>query len=394
LGRRTRCVFNRCNKLIVNILLQSIQIAYDGVSHHALGGGSYAYKENYVGHLARLISGGPSLHINVIIQLNSSPHFGTILNTALAFCLADRLRRQENLDPLVVIDLLDNAKSEEVKIDGLMYQKGLRTTGKLFDNLQDYYEILEFLKTHFGVDFRVRMEGEFLSPERMPAVMRRIISQRSDLGQVLSPSSGILAPRSPCPHNDCGLVDKYGIRNEYNEKNDIAYFHCPHHGKFAVSIATECHRFQFNSQLFSLVFARFYEDSPTGYIQISGSDYAGFWQEQMIWRHLTKPIIIVYCPLILDWSGNKLSKSIYLKEAGYQYLLDAKLGYMLSYKTFKDEGRDLNVLLEEVALWVDEPFRLFRAYNVHYIHMLFDHKEKIRLGAMHLDKKVFGPVVQ
>ncbi|KAJ7830109.1 hypothetical protein B0H13DRAFT_2240688 [Mycena leptocephala] len=285
---------------------ESIQIAYDGVSHHALGGGSYAYKENYVGHLARLISGGPSLHINVIIQPNSSPHFGTILNMALAFCLADRLRRQENLDPLVVIDLLDNAKSEEIT------------------------EILEFLKTHFGVDFRVRMEGEFLSQERMPAVMRRIISQRSDLGQ----------PRGP-------LVLTTTVVSWTNTE-------------FVTT--TECHRFQFNSQLFSLVFARFYEDSPTGYIQISGSDYAGFWQEQMIWRHLTKPIIIVYCPLILDWAG--------------------------------EEGRDLNVLLEEVALWVDEPFRLFRAYSVHYIHMLFDHKEKIRLGAMHLDKKVFGPVVQ
>ncbi|KAJ6494716.1 hypothetical protein C8R47DRAFT_379829 [Mycena vitilis] len=312
------------------------KIAYDGVSHHALGGGSYAYKDNYVGHLAQL---------------------------------------------------LDNAKSEEFKIDGLVYQKGLRATGKLFDNLQDYYEVLEILKARFNVDFKVRMEEEFLSEDRMPAVMRRIISQRGEIGKVLSPSSGILAPRSPCPHEDCGLVDKYGIHNEYDEEHDNVHFHCPRHGKFSVSLATDCHHLQFNSQHFSLVFPRFYEDSPAGYIQISGSDYAGFWQEQMIWRHLAKPIIIVYCPLILDWSGNKLSKSIYLQQGGYQYLLDAKLGYMLSYKTFKEEGRDMNVLMDEVALWVDEPFRLFRGYSVHYLHLLFDHKHKIHLGAMHLDNR-------
>ncbi|KAJ7271176.1 hypothetical protein C8J57DRAFT_1435424 [Mycena rebaudengoi] len=357
------------------------QIAYDGVSHHALGGGSYAYKDNYVGHLTKLISGGPQVVINVIIQPNSSPHFGTLLN----LCLADRLRVQENLEPLVIVDLLDNAKSEELEIDGVIYQRGLRETGKLFDNLPDYLEVLGILKTRFHVDFKSRMEKEFLSEERIPAVIRTIISQRAEIGRILSPSSGILAPRAPCPHKGCGLVDKYAVHNEYDEEHDIVNFQCPRHGKFPVAIATECHRFQFNAQLFSLVFARFYELSPSGYIQISGSDYAGFWQEQMILRQLSRPILIVYCPLIVDWSGNKLSKSIYLQKSGYNYLTKAKLGYMLSYKTFKEQNRDLNVLMDEVELWIDEPYRLFRAYSVHYFHMLFDHKQKLRLGGARIE---------
>ena len=39
--------------------------------------------------------------------------------------------------------------------------------------------------------------------------------------------------------------------------------------------------------------------------------------EQLLWRHITKPLVIVYTPLITDWSGSKISKSLYLRGGAY-----------------------------------------------------------------------------
>lgn len=362
-------------------------IPYDGVSHHALGGGSYAFKDDYPQYLAKLLKGGPKVEINLIIQPNSSPHFGTLFSMALTFCLAHHLAK-DGLQPTVVLDFWDNAKSEQAEIDGIIYQKGLRTTGKLFDNLADYYEILEYMKKRFNVDYRIRMEQDFLRDARMPDVVRAIIHDRDVLGGSLSPSTGQLAIRSACPVEGCGLVDKYGRNNVYDLGNDVVHFICPLHGPFSVELATQCDRLEFNCQLFNLVIGRFYETFDIGYIQICGGDYAGFWQEQLLWRHLHEPIIIVYTPLILDWSGSKLSKSLYLQKDAYAYLCEADMEYMLSYKAFKRQGKDLEVVCDEVDLWVREPFRLFRAYSVQYMHMLFTRKDEIKLGAIHVTDRV------
>jgi hypothetical protein len=357
------------------------------VSHHALGGGSYAFKADYPQYLAKLIRNGPEVEVNLIIQPNSSPHFGTMTSIALAFGLAKHLQGV-GLKPYIMLDLWDNAKAEQRTINGIVYQRGLRDTGKLFTNLADYHDALKTVSKHFGdtVSYRVRMEDEFLSLPRMPNIIRDIIHERNSLGLSLAPSSGKIALRSACPHPNCGLVDKYGVGNVY--EGDTVHFLCPDHGRFSISLATECHRLQFNCQLFNLVIGRFYEDFEHGYIQICGSDYAGFWQEQLLWRNLRKPLLIVYTPLIIDWSGSKLSKSLYLRNDAYDYLCRDGLEYILSYSKFKEEGRDLGVLCDEVDLWIREPFRLFRAYSVQYIHMLFTQKDTIELGAIHLRELV------
>ena len=138
-------------------------------------------------------------------------------------------------------------------------------------------------------------------------------------------------------------------------------------------------KLKFNCQLINLVLALYCERVDCGYVKVIGSDYAGFWQEQLIWRHLTKPMIIVYTPLISDWSGSKVSKSLYLQEGAYDYLRQAKQEYLLSYKVFQQEQRDIGILWQEVEKWVDEPYRLFLGYSLQYMHMLYNQKE-IKLG--------------
>ena len=60
------------------------------------------------------------------------------------------------------------------------------------------------------------------------------------------------------------------------------------------------------------------------------------------------------------------------------------MDYMLAYTEFKRRGMDLNVICEEVDLWIREPFRLFRPYSVHYMHMLFTRQQDLKLGASHM----------
>jgi hypothetical protein len=200
------------------------------------------------------------------------------------------------------------------------------------------------------------------------------------LATYLAQSTGRLAIRAECP--SCGLVDKYGVNNVYADDNSSVSFECPYHGRFEYSVANEPSKFQFNCQLFNLVLGRFYERAPYNWIEICGSDYAGFWQEQLLWRFLKEPAVIVYTPLISDWSGSKVSKSLYLQKTAYEYLRKAGQEYLLNYRVLRSEGKDLTILWQEVEFWVDEPFRLFRGYSIHYIHLLFEHND-IDLGVIH-----------
>ncbi|PVH68139.1 hypothetical protein DL98DRAFT_564728 [Cadophora sp. DSE1049] len=343
-------------------LAGEIPIAYDLASHHALGGGSYAFQADYPSYLKTLLpSGSKRTEVNIIIQPNSSPHVGTLCSLGLAFIVARRLQDLD-METIVRCDLWDQAKGEEHEIEGIKYQRSLRDTGRLQQYLPEYIHILELLAKEYAIKYYVRFEKEFLQQPGISGVLQEIIKNRVEIGNYLMPSTGVLAFRAPCP--TCGLVDKYGVNNIYSEQCTSISFKCPHHGRFVHSTETDAHRIQFNCQLFNLRSA------------------AGFWQEQLLWRFLSKPAIIVYTPLISDWSGYKVSKSLYLQKTAYDYLRQAGQEYLLSYHVLRQEGRDLNLLWQEIERWVDEPYRLFRGYSLHYLHLLFE-GYKLHLGIIH-----------
>ncbi|KAL7755230.1 hypothetical protein ACKLNR_014987 [Fusarium oxysporum f. sp. zingiberi] len=359
---------------------QSTPVAYDLASHHALGGGSYAFKTRYPLYLKTLLSDpGQRTEVNITIQPNRPAHVGTMCSLGLAFVLARRLL-DEGLDVSVTCELWDRAKGEQMTIDGVVYQKSLRDKGTFQKHLLGYVQIINELASRYRVHHRIRMEEEFMSNPEIPDVLREIVIKRGFYGKVLAPERGSLAIRASCP--ECGLVVKYGTRNVYADDGSTVTFQCPSHGPFTCNTQTESNRFQFNCQLFNLVLGLFYERTPYNWIEICGSDYAGFWQEQLLWRFLSKPAIIVYTPLISDWSGSKVSKSLYLQDTAYQYLRDSGQEYLLNYEVCRQENKDLTILWKEVELWVDEPYRLFRGYSIHYLHLLFE-GQAIGLGTIH-----------
>ncbi|KAF5017286.1 hypothetical protein F66182_10801 [Fusarium sp. NRRL 66182] len=296
---------------------QSMPIAYDLASHHALGGGRRT-------------------EVNVIIQP------GTL-------CSLARRLLDEGQDVSVTCDLWDRARGEQITIDGAVYQKSLRDKGEFQKHLPGYVQIINELSSRYRVHHRIRMEEEFMSNPEIPDVLREIVIQRDFYAKVLAPERGSLAIRASCP--ECGLVDKYGTRNVCADDGSTVTFKCPSYGFFTCNTQIESNRFQFNCQLFNLVLGLFYERTPYNWIAICGNDYAGFWQEQLLWRFLSKPAIIVYTPLISDWSGSKISKSLYLQDTAYQYLRHSGQEYLLNYEVCRRENKDLGILWKEVEFW-------------------------------------------
>jgi hypothetical protein len=117
------------------------------------------------------------------------------------------------------------------------------------------------------------------------------------------------------------------------------------------------------------------------HMRVTGYDYAGMYSEQLLWRQIfllsSAPnlggiAVISYAPLVLDWAGSKLAKSLYVEKGAYKYLQDMGMGYLLFFREMKESGRDHKILFDEVARWLESPKKLFRSYSIHYLHMVFE----------------------
>ena len=60
-----------------------------------------------------------------------------------------------------------------------------------------------------------------------------------------------------------------------------------------------------------------------------------------------------------------------MRSEAYQYLKDMERDYLVSYKAFKEQGKDLGVIFDEVRDWVEHPYTLFRSYSIDYLHSVF-----------------------
>ena len=368
-------------------------IQHDNIVHHPLGAGSYIFKDklSLLQHINRHCTKNRII-LRIGCQPNSSPHMGTIINFTAAFFLAQKLQQEFSRHLIISLDIVDTAPSEQLMIGDLRYQRSLRFTRKMDKYMVDFIEILDLLKNCTGVEYRIRTQAEFLQDPYVPTVLTDLIRDRDVLGPSFSPKTGKLAIRATCPHVNCGLAEKHGIENEYSYSDDgkiTIQFQCPNHGPYLLNLFDPQHiqRLEFNTPLRNIlrtkVFAR---DSDASWIQVPGADYAGYYQEQLLWRYITpeEALLIFYTPLIVDWSGAKLSKSLYVTSGAYQYLKDNGMDYLVSYKTFKEQGKDLGIVFNEVNDWIDHPFKLFRSYSVAYIDSLFKRETRFegQVGSM------------
>ena len=193
--------------------------------------------------------------------------------------------------------------------------------------------------------------------------------------------------RVSCPK--CGLADKNSKLTKFD--GDKIYSYCPEHGIFITDIKTESDRLEYNTPVRNLVRAIAYgmqnEDPDNDYqiVRITGSDYAGFYQEELLYKPsaiLGYPVdklpSILYTPLVLDWSGAKLSKSLYVKHGAYSDLPP----YLINYEFLKQEKgiESLDVIHNITDNWIENPYLLFRNYSIYYFKKEFEEYEKSNIS--------------
>ncbi|KAI0644948.1 hypothetical protein C8Q79DRAFT_968830 [Trametes meyenii] len=363
------------------------------------------------------------LTIHIGAQPNNSPHAGTIITFATAFVLARDLQAKyaklradaiasspadtplwvDTLRVVVQLDLVDTAPdaSRTATLDGVMYQYSHRATGAMNVFLPDYYKLLTELREFTGneVDYVVRNQEELMRRPTTRDAIRTLIRDRARLAAELFPTRNALAIRSACPAKDCGCADKHGVRNVYTvtPSTTSITFHCPTHGPYTLTLEDpdDLARLELNTPLRNLARAIVYmtetaasrtSEQPTPaalHMRVTGADYSGEYQERTFFHQLselkkvaeprvrdavvTDPVI-VYAPLILDWSGAKLSKSLYVKQDGYKYLRAQGKDYFLEFRRMG--AKDRKVLYGAVEDWFRQPAKRFRSYSLEYLHLL------------------------
>jgi len=358
-------------------------IEHDGKIHFPLGGGSYVFGSNFNEYILKNLR-KKEIRISVGAQPNSSPHLGTLIVFSLAFALAKKIKDLDNeLKVKVFFEIVDTAPSNENPINNKDYQISLRETKKYSKTINQYYEILDFLKEQSSIDYEYRGQKEFNKLAITKEIVREIIEKQKIIAPILDPKTSRLRIRIACPK--CGLSDKYAKNTIFEEKEIISI--CPKHGEYKENILESIEKLEYNTPLRNLIRGILYskenqsEDVCYEWIRLTGSDYAGFYQEQLLYKSASilnmsaKDLpLLIYAPLIIDWSGAKLSKSLYVKENAYSYLPKYVINFDELKNKFGENG--LKMIFLEVVNWVNNPKKLFRNYSVYYFINLLEKEDK------------------
>ena len=136
-------------------------IECDDNVYNPLGGGSYVFEKDIANFLLNKFNKN-KIVISIGAQPNSSPHFGTLIVFSTSFSLAKKMKEiKPELDVSVLFEVVDTAPSETIEINGIKYQKSLKSTGKINNNFNDYLEILEFFKQNDNIDYMIRFQSNF-----------------------------------------------------------------------------------------------------------------------------------------------------------------------------------------------------------------------------------------
>ncbi|CAB4480447.1 hypothetical protein RhiirA1_518262 [Rhizophagus irregularis] len=375
-----------------------IKISHDGLINCPPG---RAFKKEYVNYIFGQL---PKREVRISLAAfpNNPPHVGTLITFSLAFSLAQRLEKLGK-SVTVVLGLVDTETSfstDKFILEDIEYQKSLASAGKFNNYLADFEELLNKLSSYYGnLNYEiVKMSSLSLHP-KVPEIISKIINEKEKIESLLFPETRGLGLRSAC--SQCGLADRYGVNNCY-EDTSISFF-CPQHDRYSIDIQKDgLQKLEFETPLRNLIRGLLYtednqeRDVPYSWLRITGSDHAGFYQEQTFYKgaallgaDIANSPLIVYTPLVVDWTGAKLSKSI-LIEGGYKCLIDQGLEYFFNWQRFREKFGDegLRKLFKEVDLWLEEPSKLFRSYTIFYFIELFK-EEKVITSDIQLEEETW-----
>jgi hypothetical protein len=280
--------------------------------------------------------------------------------------------------------MLDNAPAQTMTIGGIEYTLCLshaRDAGRSLaeTNTQPVRQLAAWATEHAGIGHTFRTYTQIQAQPGFRHGLASILSRPHVFEPLFSPTEHQLRIRPVCPH--CGLVDKTARTVQACQgQGPVLIYRCGTHGQQAMRLDDPSAVIDANTPvrtvLRSLCFARDRDERSAETIVLNGGDWAGTWMQRVYFDGLhqlgvtgTQVPFNIFTPQILDDSGAKLSKTIYLTKGAYTDMPPA----WTSMQAFQDRfgTRGLTMLWDEISGWVSSPARFFRNYTVGYLERVF-----------------------
>jgi hypothetical protein len=335
--------------------------------------------------------GRRALEINTSAQPNSDPHLGSITTLCATFALAEHFQASFGLPARVTFDSLENSPGSFKECGVDIYQKDLAHTFVVKEDgtscskeeffLASFADLLGFLSKRTGVPYRIRPYREFGMLPAFRGALMTVLHSSKLFSPIVSPKDRMIHVRKACP------VCQWVHKNSQPKVTEVAKrslklkFECPDHGQFDACLSVH-HGDLFDTgtsvrevcKAAVMIADRKQDDALV--VMVDGADWSGNWA-LMVYiagaHRLDLPFELLperfFTPTILDWSGGKFSKSLYIKGGEYDEIPEFLLNYRRLVETLGIEAID--VLLAEARNWVADPKRFMRNYSISYIMDLF-----------------------
>jgi len=329
-------------------------------------------------------------------QVNCYPHIGTLTNFIASFALAKHFKEYFGIPVKIKVELLESVTGEEQVIDGVKYYKNLDNVvlddGKTIVEkyLPFFKEILDNLSDRDKIEYEIRFFYQYQKDELVKESLIEVMNNYELLKYTLDPKEGEIRLRFPCPK--CGLTEKKLVNTKVDEisKTEIKMSSiCPIHGKYNISINSKSDdKFDMNVPLRYLVKILYLikknrKDDELNVI-VDGGDWSGMWplrvyMEPLLKLNYTEVPSIIYSPTILDWSGSKLSKRMYVGNEAYrEFFKEGLINYSEFYNQYGKEGFER--LYKEINEWIRDPKRFIRDYTIEYMDAILRSEEINKLN--------------
>lgn len=325
-----------------------------------------------------------ALQIACATQPKAAPHFGTSVVIMTAFALARLCQDHFGKPARVLLDMLDNAPARTVTINDTEYtlclshaRDGARTLADI--NTEPVRQLAAWASQRAGIEYTLRTYSQIQAQPGFRHGLADILSRPDVFAPMFSPSGHRLRVRPVCPH--CGLVDK--TASTVQARQDIGHiltYRCGNHDHQTARLDDLAAVIDANTPvrtvLRSLCFAHDRAEHGTETVVLNGGDWAGAWMQRVYFDGLhqlgcsgTQVPFNIFTPQILDDSGAKLSKTIYLARGAYADIPAA----WTSLQAFQDRfgATGLDRLWGEITSWTQSPRKFFRNYTVRYLEYAF-----------------------
>lgn len=356
---------------------------------------------NYiVDDLAKIIEnkaeGKETINLWLSAQVNSFPHIGTLTNFISAFALAKHYEEYFGKPVKIIVELLESVTGKEEIINDIRYYTNLEKTildsgERVKDKYLPYFEeLLERLKKLNEVDYEIKFFYEYQQDPLVKDALIEVIQNTDKLKNILDPKKGEIRLRFGCPK--CGLTEKHLVHTKINSiSNDNLSLssYCPNHGEFRININKDSNdTFDMNVPLRYLIkvmyFIRRNNLNNELNVIVDGGDWSGMWplrvyMEPLLTLGYTESPSVIYTPTILDWSGSKLSKRMYVGNEAYrEFLKEGLINYSEFYNQYGEVGFER--IYNEIHEWIKDPKRFIRDYTIEYMDAVLRGEEITKLN--------------